>query len=408
MTSPINYNTELLAKIVSAEQNSLKFKCASLCDKIGLLQFRVVRWLFSITDEKIKKINDIFVNKLVNKKEDIDFKLREGEWRKICKRWGLKVNSDSDDKNIEKIRQQFPQKDIFNNNPIDPDKKLKEVLELLLQNSPKLDPKPANFFTSLNARSVRMKDHLSPLPNYIEKSGILKIEGKDFRVIDSEVNEFNIPLVSCGLSSSREMILLDPNNSPLLLAHYNNFDHLIARYMQGKGKDQLSPEDLINITNMFMCNCVFPRSNNMESQVDDLVEKCKQDPTISKVNFQPCIPIDVFLKEKSGVCRHHALVGAYLLDRYIQEHADTCSFKGKVQIMRDNVNGFLKGGHAWLTLVCSNNKNFCIDTLNEISGDLGDSNFRETTLQDCFGAKAVEHQLEKAKQLRERHSSLRQ
>lgn len=47
------------------------------------------------------------------------------------------------------------------------------------------------------------------------------------------------------------------------------------------------------------------------------------------------------------------------------EHADQLSFKGKVQVMRDNVAGDMQGGHAWVTLLSDQGLICCIDTLKQ-------------------------------------------
>jgi hypothetical protein len=61
------------------------------------------------------------------------------------------------------------------------------------------------------------------------------------------------------------------------------------------------------------------------------------------------ISIDDFIKANLGVCRHHALVTVYLLDRLLTETNPL--IEGTVQHIRGNLDGSIRGGHIWTTFI---------------------------------------------------------
>ena len=78
------------------------------------------------------------------------------------------------------------------------------------------------------------------------------------------------------------------------------------------------------------------------------------------------IALSVFINSKGGVCRHEALLAAYLLeklkvDKYVS---------GKVSVDRNFVEG--KGGHAWVRYVNSANQVYIIDPAQNFIGRIED------------------------------------
>lgn len=87
------------------------------------------------------------------------------------------------------------------------------------------------------------------------------------------------------------------------------------------------------------------------------------------------------------------------------EHADQLSFKGKVQVMRDNVAGDMQGGHAWVTLLSDQGLICCIDTLNNLLADIGIDTQSQIFLPkdkiiQKFGADVIQRQIKKAEILK--------
>ncbi|OGM56062.1 hypothetical protein A3E46_02855 [Candidatus Woesebacteria bacterium RIFCSPHIGHO2_12_FULL_46_16] len=108
------------------------------------------------------------------------------------------------------------------------------------------------------------------------------------------------------------------------------------------------------------------------SDVFDLVQKRlpynrqKEFEIERKVRPMPDQPIslDVYLREKGGVCRHQALLAAYLLERLGREG----KVRGKVSIDRNFVGG--RGGHAWVRYVNSAGMVFILDPANGLISEL--------------------------------------
>ncbi|CAF24551.1 hypothetical protein [Candidatus Protochlamydia amoebophila] len=387
---------DLLAIATSAEKNSFVVKFAALCDKIGLLQFRQIRHFFSISFTNIQKINEYFIQKHQDLHRIKISKIAgEDEWNRMCKRW--KVSIYKHDHLIIMLDQLFKHRmegspHVASPNNADLQRKLASINPDLFQWG----------VETLNKRTQLMQGHLAHIPGYKQTENQLQIDGVTYQVVTSEVTQFaepEKPLVSCGSSASREMILLDPQNSPALNDKYNQFEQLIMKFMRAKGKPNLSPKELLILTNYFMSTIVFPKDSLANERINKLVANSQNDAAIYKINSQPCIPIDVFIVNQVGVCRHHSLVAAFFLDKFIQTHPDI-GFTGKVQIMRDELvkDNRVIGAHAWITLGFNNDQILLLDSLNGFLGDLNEEDFQKK-IRKVFGDKAIRHQLEKAKRM---------
>lgn len=249
---------------------------------------------------------------------------------------------------------------------------------------------------SAGMRTIGMWNHIDKLPQYDEQSDRITISGVDYQPVTHRVNTFAdraTPLVSCGSSASREMILFDPKNSPELEKSYRLFARFAASYKKQMGRD-LQPNDLLELTNLFLKNEVFSRACSVK-ELDSFIKEKGKEGSIAKIEGQPCIPIDEFIKSKMGVCRHHSIVAAYFIDRFVGHHPELCSFTCKVQVMREDVTG---GAHAWVTIACSDGNNYALDTLNNIYGNLSDARF-QARFAGVFGQQALQKQQEKAEKL---------
>jgi hypothetical protein len=242
----------------------------------------------------------------------------------------------------------------------------------------------------LNARTIAMHNRLKDT-NF--NGDFLEIAGsKLFKVVDSNIDNFvDKPLVSVGSSKDREMVLFDPTQSPLLQQAYEKFVEAMQEVPSPSDANSFSKEII-----KFMRKDVFSEKNDVQQRVDQFV--ASSDSTGIRCDGSPCIPIDKFIEKKIGVCRHHSLVAAYFLDRYMQENPGKLSFKGKIQIMRDNV---INGAHAWLTLVTDKGEIHSIDTLNNFHFKI-DEEAGQQKLIKIWGEEPVLNQLQKAEQLKKK------
>lgn len=74
-----------------------------------------------------------------------------------------------------------------------------------------------------------------------------------------------------------------------------------------------------------------------------------------------------YLDESAGVCRHQALLAAYILEKLIKDGY----LSGKVSVDRNKVKG--EGGHAWARYTDADNETFIIDSAQDYCGRLADA-----------------------------------
>lgn len=264
----------------------------------------------------------------------------------------------------------------------------------------------ADLFESMYFRSNAMKNKLAGHAFFDIINNTININENTHKVIDSSVNHFafnhhqDLPLISCGSSSSREMIVLNFKESPLLRKKYREFEALLNN-KQNRAKKLITPMQLLIFTNCFIPQAVFLKQKNNQQLVEDFIAKCSQQSDRMRVDTNPIIAIDEFIHARLGVCRHHALIAVFLMDRYLQLNPDKCSFKGKLQIMRSNVKS---GAHSWVTLVTGNGQHYCLDTLNNVLGNLSDPTLQER-IKTSFGQKAFDNQIKKAQRLEDNHKA---
>lgn len=396
----------LMDRVVGPSCFIWKKNLAKACDKIGLLQFRLVRWLFSINNKNIENVNKIF--QLHAYPKNTELKNYKAIWDEMCKRWKLqnKVMSLPEEQADQKL-EKSPFREIF--------KARKKIPPLQVQQIQKQEAaKPQGRQKELrkkilkiredewHLRTVLMDKNLGRFTEYDLSKREIKVGDQLYQVISAEVDDFAnsaLPLASCGSAESREIILLDPKNSPLLQKKYQSFVVYLKNYLAEQNKDKLSPDEFLRFVCAFMDQKVFPiRSLNLEEKVENIIKEGQKNPQFLKIGKMPCLPIDHFIKEKVGVCRHHSLVAAYLVDKFIKENSECCDFKGKVQMMRDNIEG---GAHVWVSLICDKGKTFILDTANNVKDDLQNPKFPRRL--DFIGPNALKRQLAKAEKVRQKY-----
>lgn len=227
-------------------------------------------------------------------------------------------------------------------------------------------------------RTVGMNLFLMWFPAYDRNSQKIKLNQKDYTPLTAAIQDISTkPVASCGSSERREIITLDPDHSPILNDHYEKLKNILQDSQKNLGRP-LSEEAILKHVRDYIRKEIFPSDKDLDL-TDSFIDRMRNDPRILKTLYivgkgdhalVPIIPIDEFIKEGVGVCRHHALVASYLLDRLTKEPEASRMLDGVVQHMRDNVpagNGKLSG-HIWVTFLSKKEKKrWHIDTLwNEI------------------------------------------
>lgn len=151
-------------------------------------------------------------------------------------------------------------------------------------------------------------------------------------------------------SSQREAIVVDDTKQPELLRIYQQ----VLDNSRIQGSSQVDKSRVLGIVNSTVISTLRydeARVNNITTQYPD-----------KKVS------LGSFVSERIGVCRHQALLGAYLLEKFKKDG----HIQGKVSVDRNFVRG--KGGHAWVRYTNSEGEVYIIDPAQKYLGRLKDIN----------------------------------
>ncbi len=224
----------------------------------------------------------------------------------------------------------------------------------------------------------------------------LEIAGTDYRVLDSTVTEFNNddkPIASVGKALGREIIILDPNSKYLkevykgLKTEIERFEEQIKRKNKEKMTAQLEKqisEAMLQLTMDHVKKC-------LEGRVP-AVKEIRESSTNWMAEYKelPVISLDTFIQKGAGVCRHHGLFNAYLLNRLI---IDKLLPPGNVYVNRD----VLKNGnaHVWaiykpIQLKASHYNVYLIDSLKFKEDYNLSAEDSRIYLEDCYGKGPVD------------------
>jgi len=140
-------------------------------------------------------------------------------------------------------------------------------------------------------------------------------------------------------SKPREVISVDPARSPYLSRAYEKFEIT----------EDLSEEQILNCLLHYVREELFDLNLCNKWDLINLIHTLYPDET------EPEIPLDEFLKHKTGLCRHLALTTTYLIDRLIKDGW----LQGNAYLIRENCP---TGRHAW-TLYLSEEGAWHLDSL---------------------------------------------
>ncbi|KTD43157.1 hypothetical protein [Legionella parisiensis] len=141
-------------------------------------------------------------------------------------------------------------------------------------------------------------------------------------IVTRDVRNFNQRVFSIGSSSSREMLLLDPEAESL--------KKLYAELRQNIKQNATTPEILQEISKL--TQKAFPISET--AFLKAFVEKHLREGN-------PVIPLDEFMQAGIGICRHHSLLNAFLMSRLVEDSI----LQGEVIHQRHSFHKH--GAHTW-------------------------------------------------------------
>jgi hypothetical protein len=308
-------------------------------------------------------------------------------WKKI------RVNPHNKaDKKINQVGQQvlsFP--------PIE--SKPNEQVKLIIK--PNLEEKPPNKNKDcIGERTQFALKFVENLDQYNSTNNTVRYQDQEYTCIRTDTISFSkTKLISVGSHFDREMITLDPN-SLILNRCYDDFFHAIKEHCKNSKSTHLSMEIIMPILKKHVRNQIFPSctDKSVVKNVDNFVKKYKQDNPDKCITVRndsiPIISIDEFIEKGLGVCRHHALITAYLLDRLIQEQGGKLVPLGIVQHMRDNLD---KGGaHVWINFTEVSKRKWHIDTLWNLGLEFTNPKSKISKfLAEKYGPKTMKNQRDK-------------
>lgn len=145
-----------------------------------------------------------------------------------------------------------------------------------------------------------------------------------------------------ALPTQREVILLDPDHSPLL---HSKFLELRAALPEG------APVQTILTEVQRFVGAIFEPALSTEAALGAFICHWISHPSRKAADFTPskkgvwipAIFLDDFLRARTGRCRHRALATSYFIDRLLRE--TTLLPQGEVYTVRELISPEL--GHAW-------------------------------------------------------------
>lgn len=203
-------------------------------------------------------------------------------------------------------------------------------------------------------------------------------------------------LISCGSSHEREFILCDFGRSPLLKEHYKKLVKRLKKAIP-PGSHSVPTAIALSVIMSYIRKEIFPYDENfsLTQATKKAVKAYKTTHPEHCLMFKngidsiPVVPIDYFVEQQIGVCRHHALVAAMLIDKLMDKYGGILIPKGIVQHLRDNMkNG---GAHVWVALIEPDGTKWHLDTLWQMAGRILNSTYR-AMLEQTYGSTIVRNQ----------------
>lgn len=262
-----------------------------------------------------------------------------------------------------------------------------------------MEPIPGEELDGEHIRTVQMRNNLLDFGDRY-KNGLLRFNNVFYTPLSGNAEDISTkPTASCGSSATREVVLLNPDKSPLLNKH---FERLVQKLIKlEKNHGPLNEETKLFVILRYIRKNIFPacKDDNIVEKTNEFVKKTPMKQRVPVKKYQvPIIPIDAFIQANVGVCRHHGMVAAYLIDKLCKNPADKPMLNGIVQHMRDNIKR--EGAHVWITYVNGTNK-FHLDTLWGVLTDFSKSDNIEK-LKQAYGNAAITNQIRRTEKAHEK------
>lgn len=201
----------------------------------------------------------------------------------------------------------------------------------------------------------------------------LSLNSKQYLIIERWTTDFcTEAMISVGASLEREIILLDPQHAELKKRYKD---------LKSRIKKNLPLQDVFNTIIAYLRKKIFTAKD-----LNNGVKEIANNWTGDKYKGHPIIPLQHFLNLGVGVCRHHALAVAYLLNCLMN---DELIPQGRIYHCRDNVPN---GAHVFIIFQPFNQPNslYLLDSLWNIQADILSKNPSELSKLTNYGQKVIE------------------
>ncbi|HHT0592193.1 TPA: hypothetical protein ACTXXA_002178 [Legionella anisa] len=233
---------------------------------------------------------------------------------------------------------------------------------------PKVDGDPPVIRSDMNR--TKLAGQYNDRIKFIHGQPHIHYQNNDYPVVTRDLRNFNQRVFSAGTSPSREILMLDPDSKVLK----DLYSELRQAIKQGATTKEVL-EEISKLTNK-----AFPVSQDARLS-EFIAEQLKKG--------SPFISLDSFMKAGIGLCRHHALLNAYLMSRLVEDGI----LQGQVIHQRHSFPN--RGVHTWnLFRDTKDGKLYSLDSLwkkvTSLADNPGDLNKRyrldvESSIQAAFG-----------------------
>lgn len=211
--------------------------------------------------------------------------------------------------------------------------------------------------------------------------GYLTIDKHEYQIINETMTNFVIGPVKAvliGANLSREIVAFDSSAELLQQKYIALGRHLLAT-------KALDLEAILKETAAFIRKECLPPYRDSD-KMDEKVKEFRKTWSKQKFKDNPVIPLEKFIEKNIGVCRHHALLAAYFLDRLQKERILPT---GEIHYHRGYLQGDLEKSHNVVIFHPyekdpASSKLYLFDSYNDVYGSLG--NIRKEKFSAHYGA----------------------
>ena len=217
-------------------------------------------------------------------------------------------------------------------------------------------------------RTVVSRGHCSNLfPGAIDQSeGRITLLSQSYKMLETgPVNFSGESYVSIGAypqSSQRELLLFDTKASSQAEDCFRKLETFFLRARDISSHRVIS---IIRVIRWTMEHTEKALVNKSNEKVAALIASWEGEQLeLSSGASIPLIPIDFFIKHQTGVCRHRALLFAYLFAELVRKYPDCFSGATDVLYYRATL---ARAGHAWVCVKDGSGRVYSVDpTLGKI------------------------------------------